>query len=256
MLKEMPLFASQSRYALLAQSLLERISNGLYPRGSMLPTEAELCKQFGVSRTTVREAMRALIEKGLVARKPGVGTWVRSTYADPRFVHSLDSIADIFQYGWRSAKPVMLSRRNIEATAQETELLSCEPGQQWTRFEYMRSLASKGTPMVHTVGYISPLFPAVVDQIPSSVEPTYSHIERLYGEDVAALEQRISAVSIDAREARLLKVKAGSPGLYVVRHFFGSRDRLLLVTQSTYPSARFSYVMHHRYEKQARKGDR
>ena len=255
-MRKMPLFASQSRYALLAQSLVERISNGRYPRGSMLPTEAELCKQFGVSRTTVREAMRALIEKGLVARKPGIGTWVRSTYADPRFVHSLDSIADVFQYGWRSAKPVMMACRNVEATEQETELLYCEPGQQWTRFEYMRSLAGKGTPMVYTVGYVSPLFPAVVDQIPLSVEPTYSHIERLYGEDVATLEQRISAISINAREARLLKIKPGSSGLYVVRHFFGSRDRLLLVTQSTYPSARFSYVMHHRYEKQARKGDR
>jgi len=255
MMREMSLFASQSRYALLAQSLVERISNGLYPRGSMLPTEAELCKQFGVSRTTVREAMRALIEKGLVARKPGVGTWVRSTYADPRFVHSLDSIADVFQYGWRSAKPVLLSRRNIEVDEPEAELLNCEMGQQWTRFEYMRSLAGKGTPMLHTIGYVSPLFSAVVDQIPQSVEPVYSHIERLYGEDVATLEQRISAISIEVREARLLKVKPGSPGLYVVRHFYGSRDRLLLVTQSTYPSARFSYVMHHRYEKQARKGD-
>ncbi len=250
----MPLFA-QSRYALLAQSLVERISNGLYPRGSMLPTEAELCKQFGVSRTTVREAMRALIEKGLVARKPGVGTWVRSTYADPRFVHSLESIADVFQYGWQSDKPVMLSRCNIDATAPEMALLNCEPGQQWTRFEYMRSLAGKGTPMLHTTGYVSPLFPAAVDQIPLSVEPVYSHIERLYGEEVAALEQRISAVSIAAREAKLLKVKVGSSGLYVVRHFFGSRDRLLMVTQSTYPAARFSYVMHHRYEKQARKGE-
>lgn len=252
----MSLFASQSRYALLAQALVERISNGLYPRGSMLPTEAELCKQYGVSRTTVREAMRALIEKGMVARKPGVGTWVRSTYADPRFVHSLDSIADVFQYGWQSAKPVMVSRRNIEATEHETEMLNCEPGQQWTRFEYMRSLAGKGTPMVHTVGYVSPLFPAAVDEIPLSVEPVYSHIERLYGEEVVTLEQRISAVSIGAREARLLKVKAGSSGLHVARHFFGLRDRLLLLTQSTYPSARFSYVMHHRYEKQARKGDR
>ncbi len=110
--------------------------------------------------------------------------------------------------------------------------------------------------MVHTIGYVSPLFPAVVDQIPLSVEPVYSHVEKLYGEDVAALEQRISAVSLDAREAKVLKVKAGSPGLHVVRHFYGNRDRLVLVTRSTYPSARVSYVMHHRYEKQARKGDK
>ena len=65
-----PLLASQPRYVLLAQALMKDIAQGVYPVGSLLPTEYGLCTQFGLSRHTVREAIRRLQERGLVTRKP------------------------------------------------------------------------------------------------------------------------------------------------------------------------------------------
>jgi GntR family transcriptional regulator len=59
------------------QELLQAIMNGTYAPGSQLPTEAELGELLGVSRTVVREALRALEDDGLIDRRHGVGTFVR-----------------------------------------------------------------------------------------------------------------------------------------------------------------------------------
>jgi len=59
------------------QSLRQAIAQGTFRPGSQLPTEAGLCEMLGVSRTVVREALRVLEEDGLVARRHGVGTFVR-----------------------------------------------------------------------------------------------------------------------------------------------------------------------------------
>src|ERR1700752_5006928 len=60
------------------QELRQAITRGTFRPGSQLPTEAELCEMLGVSRTVVREALRVLEDDGLVARRHGVGTFVRN----------------------------------------------------------------------------------------------------------------------------------------------------------------------------------
>src|SRR6266511_3332480 len=60
------------------QELRQAIVGGTFRPGSQLPTEAELCEMLGVSRTVVREALRILEDDGLVARRHGVGTFVRN----------------------------------------------------------------------------------------------------------------------------------------------------------------------------------
>ena len=58
------------------QELRKAILSGEYPPGGQLPSEAELIDMLGVSRTTVREALRSLEESGIVLRRHGIGTFV------------------------------------------------------------------------------------------------------------------------------------------------------------------------------------
>lgn len=64
------------RYLKVARTLRKEIADGVYPIGSQLPTEHELCERFNVSRYTVREALRRLREDNLVASRPRAGTVV------------------------------------------------------------------------------------------------------------------------------------------------------------------------------------
>jgi GntR family transcriptional repressor for pyruvate dehydrogenase complex len=63
-------------YEQIVQQIDDSIRKGVLKEGDRLPAERELALQFGVSRTAVREAVKALIEKGLVEAHPGRGTFV------------------------------------------------------------------------------------------------------------------------------------------------------------------------------------
>jgi GntR family transcriptional repressor for pyruvate dehydrogenase complex len=67
---------SSRLYEQIVQQIEDSISQGALKPGDQLPAERDLARQFGVSRTAVREAVKALREKGLVAAHPGRGTFV------------------------------------------------------------------------------------------------------------------------------------------------------------------------------------
>ena len=71
-------------YEQIVEQIEESISKGALKEGDQLPAERELAQQFGVSRTAVREAVKALREKGFVEAYPGRGTFITS--ATPRSI--------------------------------------------------------------------------------------------------------------------------------------------------------------------------
>ncbi len=65
-----------AKYLEVAQTLRAGILEGQYPPGSLLPTEQQLCMQFGISRQTVRRALQVLVDQGLIQRRQGSGSRV------------------------------------------------------------------------------------------------------------------------------------------------------------------------------------
>ena len=92
---------SPPRYMQILATLRSRVEDGLYPLETSLPTEGELCEEFAASRYTVREALRRLVEQGMVSRRQGSGSVVVASQPQARYVHSLSSLAGLFQC-WRS----------------------------------------------------------------------------------------------------------------------------------------------------------
>src|ERR1700761_8216561 len=65
--------STDHRYLQVARALRKEIVDGVYPVGSQLPTEHQLCERFSVSRYTIREALRRLRDDNLVASRPRGG---------------------------------------------------------------------------------------------------------------------------------------------------------------------------------------
>ncbi len=70
-------------YRHLVDDILEKIESGVYPNGSMLPSERELCLQYNVSRQTVRNALKLLSQQGWVSPRAGKGTRIQSPPVKP-----------------------------------------------------------------------------------------------------------------------------------------------------------------------------
>jgi LacI family transcriptional regulator len=69
----------EPRHREISRELLTEIANGKYGPGGRLPSEAQLCQKFKVSRPTVGRALRELQEQGLIDRRVGSGTFVRAS---------------------------------------------------------------------------------------------------------------------------------------------------------------------------------
>ena len=68
--------AAEFVYVQLADDLAARIGRGEYPRGSRLPSEAELAESYGVAKMTVRRALEVLRERGMIRMLHGPGSVV------------------------------------------------------------------------------------------------------------------------------------------------------------------------------------
>ncbi|WEV43413.1 GntR family transcriptional regulator [Lactobacillus sp. ESL0684] len=77
-----------SLYSQVMEKIRQKIISGEYPINSKLPNEFALCEQFGVSRVTLRKAIKGLVKDGLVEKVQGVGTFVRKPQTVRRIVKS------------------------------------------------------------------------------------------------------------------------------------------------------------------------
>jgi GntR family transcriptional regulator len=75
--------------------LLERLNNSIYTTHSGFPSESELCQEFNVSRATIRTAISALTGKGLLIRKPGIGTFINESIKLESGLEYLESVISI-----------------------------------------------------------------------------------------------------------------------------------------------------------------
>ncbi len=228
-------------YHSLAERLSASIREGIYPVGAMLPTEAELCARFKVSRHTVREALRMLQEAGMVSRHQGVGTRVERERSAPRYVQTLVGVSDLWQYV-KDTRRVTLAIRDVLPDAARVDL----PGdlkQPWRMLEGIRHVENGGEPVSWTQVYVHPRYRAVMDDVDQHPVPVYSLIEQRYGVRASSLKQEISAVAIPADIAALLKVAQGSPGLSIVRHYLSAAGVVFEATLSIHPGERYRYAM-------------
>ncbi|MFC4485953.1 GntR family transcriptional regulator [Tepidiphilus baoligensis] len=234
------LAAGQPRYLVLAQALIDDIRVGRYPIGSLLPSENELCQQFSVSRHTVREAIRRLLELGLVTRQPGVGTKVKATRIASRYIQASESISDLFQYV-HDVRLKICSSEEVFADEQLADLLECQVGQAWLKVSGERYIPDQQLPLSLTDVYIARPYYGVLDALDDPSVPIYSIIEQKYGVMVVEVRQEISAVLIDDTAASRLGTISGAAGLRVVRKYFATNGELFEVAVNLYPGDRFSY---------------
>jgi len=71
----------------IADVLRNRIETSEYPEGSMLPSELDLCREFGVARTTVRRALTLMEGEGLIVVLPAKGRTVKGCPTNPSYLY-------------------------------------------------------------------------------------------------------------------------------------------------------------------------
>ncbi|HEY8356502.1 MAG TPA: GntR family transcriptional regulator, partial [Ramlibacter sp.] len=178
-------------YRQVVQSLRDEIVRGVYPVGTQLPTEDELTVRFGVSRHTVREALRHLRSDGLVASRQGSGTTVRAPeHSTPFNVHRVASIDELIAYAAESR--YVVDRTSI-VSSEEAQRDALPPGRRWLRLPGFRQREDPAAPPVcWTEVFIGAEYAGVERMIGRQHGPIWRLIEDLYGERLLEVEQSLS----------------------------------------------------------------
>jgi GntR family transcriptional regulator len=233
--------ASGTRYAELASALVKEIVGGSHVVGSLLPTEHELAERHGVSRHTVRAALRLLQELGYVSRKKAVGTIVESTNPNASYTQSFSTVEDLV----RVAATEVRSIENVRSTILDRNTarrLEAPIGSQWilmsaTRVDVRKSRA----PVAWAEIYIDAAFAGITEDICKHPDMLISSlIEREFGLAIAEIRQVVSGMLIETSLANVLGVEPGSPGLRLVRQYKSADGRILEITDTCYPADRVS----------------
>lgn len=241
---------AQPRYLQLARELRRAIADGTYPVGARLPTELDLCKQFGISRFTARGAVRVLSSAGLVTRRQRVGTVVVATPDDARFSHDAASLRDLLQYAQDTELRLVYVGQVALSKAQAREF-GAEAGAEWIYAVGIRyqgaadpKVNGKGTrPICLTRVFLNPMLKGIETQLRESKTAVYTLIESEYKIPIERVEQDLQGVVLDAGDAANLGAAAGAPALRVVRRYYSGDGQLLEVADNVHPSDRFTYHM-------------
>lgn len=238
------------RYQQLSAVLAREIRDGQHPVGSLLPPEPQLCQRFGVSRHTLREAVRKLCEQGLVTRHQGIGTRVKASTGAQRYVAALGSLQELMQYT-QQTRLKRLAHRWVVTDAALARQLRCEAGERWLEIEACRFPAAGDEPIAHMHIYVRPESESLLADLDDGSAWFFGLVEKHGGERIVEVHQVVGAIAIGAASARVLGVKPRTPGLLVRRYYLGTGSRLLSVSLNAYPAERFELATHWRLESDA-----
>ncbi len=219
---------------------MEEITAGRIAVGALLPGELELCSRFGVSRHTVREALRVLEEHGVIGRRKGAGTTVLSDRMVEAFVQSMGTVAELFQYPEGTRLRISEQQHALTADEALAARLGVPRDSQWTRLSGVRQVTASGQRICWTDVYLLPEYAAVVERI-GQPKPVFALIEEHFGERVSNVELEISAELLDADLAQALALNAGAPALTVIRRYRGNHNRIFEVSVTHHPANQFTY---------------
>jgi GntR family transcriptional regulator len=200
-------------YRRIYEDLAGRIVSGELRPESRMPGDVELAERYGVSRMTVRQAVAALVDRSLVQRRQGIGTFVAGDRPDPRSLNRLTSFTEDMSGQELSTR--ILAQEVISPPAEIAQALALGKGAHVVFVARVRSVAGAPSSMHHS--YLPyGKFPSL-DREPLVNGSLYRTLEQVYGTRTRRADQRIRAVAAARDVAKLLEVAPRSPLLQTER---------------------------------------
>lgn len=225
------------QYLKLTKILTELIGNGTYKEGSRLPSERELCRDYGLSRTTVRQAMQELIQGGYVTSIQGRGTFVSKPpiKQDLLRIYSFDD--DMRRMG-KNPETEVLDFLGITADEKLAKLFGVAIGEPLYRVFRLR--AADGEPMLLETNYLlASRFSDLSGEMVKG-QSLYNLLINKYNLKLTLAEETFAPVLLRYMEAKLLCTTSNALGMLVERISYEGNN-VVEFSKSVSPGDKFKY---------------
>jgi GntR family transcriptional regulator len=224
-------------YFQLQEQLRSKIENGEFPSGSALPTEAQLSETYRVSRATVREALRVLVELGLIEKRRGLGSFVSKRKLG-EYIPGLYSFSMEMRSRGHNVKSVVLHKEMVAAPSHVAIVLNVEEGSPVLNLKRLRFVDDE--PILISESFL-PSYTAIDDDFTDSV---YKLFREKYDLNITHGEATIEADLASEEVANLLRINAHAAILRVRWVAQTEDNHAIEFSEGIYRGDRYRYVIH------------
>lgn len=232
----------QPLYDQLLNLLIEKIENEM-EADTMLPSERELSKRYGLSRTTVRLALQELEKLGYIYRQHGKGTFVSDIRKQATNLSGSYSFTEQMKALGKQPETRVLAFKKMEATKYFATQLQVSIGEPIYKLKRLR--LADGQPMMIERSYLPVkrfmhLTSEMIEQ-----KPLYDIFHEDFHQVIRLADEEFFASIASAKDAALLKIHEGVPVLNLVRSTFNIENEVIEYTLSVARADQFRYKVRH-----------
>ncbi|WP_164667682.1 GntR family transcriptional regulator [Virgibacillus doumboii] len=218
----------------------EVLQKKLVDENGKVETEHALMERFGVSRVTIRNALKMLVDEGVIIRERGRGTFLRINHPENWTGRLLGFTEIIKESGFVPDAQITKQGYGVQE-AMESELKSKLNTERTWELKRIRFADTHPTAVEHAF-YPAKYGPSLEEQDLKSIA-IYKYFEEELNVYLNEAKQMISAVNADAESAALLKVKEGDALLYIERITYSSDSTPIEFLKAIYRPDHFQYLI-------------
>ena len=220
----------------ITEALRRQIQSTELKAGENFPSERELAERYGVSRMTVRQALRHLRQENLIYHERGVGTFVSSRKIDVHTRNLSGFSEEMLSLGLVPSSRVLKLKRESADESIAADL-NLEAGAEVFHLERLR--LADGEPMAFESTYLPSLLCPELDQIDLTVNSLYKVLAESYSLPMHHAAESLEAAAANRFLAQQLGIKTGSPVLVVYRVVFTESNQPIETAHTTYRADRY-----------------
>ena len=228
---------SELLYMKLSDALAEKILDGTMPEGTLLPSERELCQTHNISRTTVRQALQDLSQKGYIKAIHGKGTVVVRPQIRQE-LRSIYSFAEDMRRLGKHPETKIMDFLKIVPTGNVAAMMQLPAGESVYRIMRLRLVDDE--PMLLETNYLPcNRFPEFTRQMLEG-QSLYRVLENSYSLKIDVAEETFEPILLRPMESQMLHTTQGALGMLVERVSYED-GRVIEISKSVSPASKFKH---------------
>ena len=231
-------------HSIVKESIINLIKSGEYPANTKLPTEAEFCNKYGVSRTTIRTALQQLTMEGYVYRVQGKGTFVAEKKVQQSLTSTVEQFSEQIMMQGKNPRIKVLNLKVIEATPILAEHFNKDIGDPVNRLERIRYVNE--TPLQYEIAYLPWNNVPGLDSEACEIS-LYKMLEQKYNVRISKTIEHLEIILADELLSEKLGISIGSPCFLLETFAYTEEGNVIEYSKTTYRGDRAHFVIERNY---------
>jgi GntR family transcriptional regulator len=224
-------------YLQVIDRLKQDIEKGIYKEKQKLPSEFDLAKELGVSRATLREALRILEEENVIIRRHGVGTFVNAKPLFTSGIEQLNSVTKMIEQAGMTPGTIFLSSSTHEPTEEDIRHFECISEEGIVVIERVRT--ANGEPVVYCIDKVPEKILSEI--IPYREESLLTILEKEANRKITYAIAQIEPIGYHDKISPILECEPETALLVLKQMHFDETDVPVLYSVNYFKADKFSF---------------